>query len=50
MRKPCADAEQGFDIDYYDMHWLPRQLALTNDGVWRANLLGGGRVLGFVIG
>jgi len=42
------DAEQGFDIDYYDMHWLPRQLALNNDGVWRADLLGGARALSFV--
>ena len=42
-----ADAEQGFDIDYYDMHWLPRELAVSNDGVWRSNLLGGGRVLAF---
>ncbi len=41
-------AEQGFDIDYYDLHWLPRQLALTNDSIWRSNLFGGGRVLGFV--
>jgi hypothetical protein len=40
-----VDAELGFDIDYYDLHWLPRQLALSNDGVWRADLLGGGRVL-----
>lgn len=41
-------AEQGLDIDYYDLHWLPRRLALTNDSIWRSNLLGGGRVLGFV--
>ena len=47
-RSGRADAEQGFDIDYYDMHWLPRKLVLTNDGVWRSDLLGGGRVLGFV--
>jgi hypothetical protein len=47
-RSGRADAEQGFDIDYYDMHWLPRELALTNDAVWRSNLLGGGRVLDFV--
>ncbi len=40
--------EKGFDIDYYDLHWLPRNLVLTNDRVWRANLLGGGRVLTFV--
>jgi hypothetical protein len=43
-----VDAEKGFDIDYYDLHWLPRELVLSNDGVWRSDLLGGGRVLGFV--
>jgi hypothetical protein len=47
-RSGRADAEQGFDIDYYDLHWLPRQLALSNDAVWRSDLLSGGRVLGFV--
>src|ERR1043166_1628797 len=44
-RSGRADAEQGFDIDYYDMHWLPRKLVLTNDRFWRTDLLGGGRVL-----
>lgn len=44
-RSGRAQAEQGFDIDYYDLHWLPRHLVLENDGVWRANLLGGGRAL-----
>lgn len=47
-RSGRAVAEQGFDIDHYDMHWVPREVALTNDSVWRSNLLGGGRVLGFV--
>ncbi len=47
-RSGRVDAEQGFDIDYYDLHWLPRQLALANDGVWRTDLLGGGRVLALV--
>ena len=42
------DAEQGFDIDYYDLHWVSRHTALSNDDVWRANLLGGARVLSFV--
>ena len=46
-RSGRTDAEQGFDIDYYDMHWLTHELALSNDGVWRCDLLGGGRVLGF---
>lgn len=47
-RSGRSDAEQGFDIDYYDLHWLPRELALTNDAAWRTNLLGGGRALGLV--
>lgn len=42
------DAEQGFDIDHYDMHWLSRKLVLKNDRVWRADLLGGARVLSLV--
>lgn len=42
------DAEQGFDIDYYDLHWLPRKLVLEHDAVWRCNLHGGGRLLGYV--
>ncbi len=47
-RSGRIDAEQGFDIDYYDLHWLPRQLALANDAIWRADLIGGGRVLAFL--
>ena len=47
-RNGRADAEQGFDIDYYDLHWISRELALSNDGIWRADLLGGGRVLGLM--
>lgn len=47
-RSGRSGAEQGFDIDYYDLHWIPRELVLRNDAVWRANLLGGGRALGFV--
>ncbi len=47
-RSGRTTAELGFDIDYYDMHWLPRELVLGNDRVWRCDLLGGGRVLEFV--
>lgn len=47
-RSGRTDAELGFDIDYYDLHWLPRQLALNNDSIWRCDLFGGGRTLGFV--
>jgi hypothetical protein len=46
-RSGRVDAEQGFDIDYYDLHWLPHSLAVSNDTIWRADLLGGGRVLAF---
>jgi len=44
-RSGRVDAEQGFDIDYYDLHRVPRALAVTNDSVWRADLFGGGRTL-----
>lgn len=47
-RSGRADAEQGFDIDYYDLHWLSREVILSNDAIWRADLLGGGRVLDFI--
>ncbi len=47
-RSGRIDAEQGFDIDYYDLHWVPRALALSNDSIWRTNLLGGGRALSLV--
>jgi hypothetical protein len=47
-RSGRIDAEQGFDIDYYDLHWVPRALALSNDNIWRTNLLGGGRALALV--
>ncbi|WP_448125488.1 HsdM family class I SAM-dependent methyltransferase [Pseudomonas veronii] len=47
-RSGRADAEQGFDIDYYDLHWMPRALVRSNPIAWRSNLLGGGRVYDFV--
>ena len=43
-RTGSVSAERGFDIDYYDMHWLPRQTLLADPTIWRSNLLGGGRV------
>lgn len=44
-RSGRADAEQGFDIDYYDLHWLSRNLVISNDKIWRSNLFGGGRLV-----
>lgn len=46
-RNGRAEAEQGFDIDYYDLHWLEKPDAASPD-VWRSNLLGGGRVRSFI--
>lgn len=43
-RSGRASAEQGFDIDYYDMHWLGNETAVESRDIWRANLLGGSRV------
>ena len=34
-----------FEIDPQDLHWIPRNLAATEPRVWKANLLGGGRLL-----
>jgi hypothetical protein len=42
------DAEQGLDLDFYDIHVVPYATALTEDRLWRANLLGGGRALSLV--
>lgn len=39
-----AAAEQAFDIDYYDLHWVPAEDAAGDVDVWRGNLLGGARV------
>lgn len=47
-RSGRATAEQGFDIDYYDLHWVDPRSATQNVDVWRANLLGGGRILDFL--
>ena len=43
-RNGRATAEQGFDIDYYDLHWLNNEDAERSCDIWRANLLGGSRV------
>lgn len=41
-------AKAGFDLDYYDLHWLSRAQAMNESSVWRSNLFGGGRVADFV--
>lgn len=47
-RNGRATAEQGFDIDYYDMFWVCYGDATASSVVWRANLLGGSRVRDFL--
>ena len=47
-RSGRATAEQGFDIDYYDLHWVRNAEAERSRDVWRANLLGGSRFKDFI--
>jgi hypothetical protein len=41
-----AQAEQKlmFEIDHYDLHFIPRAVALSDPDVWKANFIGGGRI------
>lgn len=43
-----TQAELSFELDYYDMHWVPCRMALTQDFIWRCNLFGGGRAVSLV--
>jgi hypothetical protein len=43
-----TQAELSFELDYYDMHWLPRHVVMIQDFVWRCNLFGGGRTVSLV--
>lgn len=43
-----TQAELSFELDYYDMHWLPRHAVVGKDFVWRCNLFGGGRAVSLV--
>jgi hypothetical protein len=47
-RNGRATAEQGFDIDYYDLHWVRNSEAIESADIWRSNLLGGSRVRDFI--
>lgn len=37
----------GFELDHYDLHHIPQELAENTPWVWKANLLGGGRLVAF---
>ncbi len=47
-RTTHTQAELSFELDYYDMQWVPRHVALAKDFVWRCNLFGGGRTVSLV--
>lgn len=38
-----------FELDYYDFHYISRVEAISNRHIWKANFLGGGRILNFVL-
>jgi len=37
-----------FEIDDYDLHFVSRQTAISNEFIWKNNLLGGGRIKNIV--
>lgn len=44
-RTAQAQQKQVFEIDHYDLHFVPRREALENPRVWKANFIGGGRIV-----
>lgn len=44
-RTAALEEREIFEIDPQDIHWVPRILASKEPRVWKANLLGGGRLL-----
>ncbi len=44
-RTVALNQRRVFEIDPQDLHWIPRSLAAEEPRVWKANLLGGGRLL-----
>ncbi|MBN2236018.1 MAG: N-6 DNA methylase, partial [Bacteroidales bacterium] len=45
VRRTKANKERNyFELDHYDFHDVPKQVAHTSDFVWKCNLVGGGRI------
>lgn len=44
-RTAALDEREVFEIDPQDLHWVPRSVAASEPRVWKADLLGGGRLL-----
>jgi len=47
-RSGRTKAQLAFDLDYYDLHWVPRIVSTQQEEVWQNNLLGGDRVTQYV--
>jgi hypothetical protein len=47
-RTTHTQAELSFELDYYDMQWVPQNAVMTKDFIWRCNLFGGGRTVTLV--
>lgn len=43
-RTVCVQERISFELDHYDHHRVPQRQAEQNPSVWRANILGGGRL------
>ncbi|MCE2895151.1 MAG: N-6 DNA methylase [Flammeovirgaceae bacterium] len=46
VQRTSANVKKLFlELDRYDFHYIPKDLILTNSFSWKANLLGGGRMI-----
>lgn len=43
-RSAVAKERHFFEIDHYDMHFVPQEIAVSDPIVWKTNLLGGGQL------
>jgi methylase of polypeptide subunit release factors len=49
IKRTRANKEKNyFEIDHYDFHDVPKQVAKTVDFVWKSNLIGGGRIYNLI--
>jgi hypothetical protein len=44
QRTRLAEQKLGFEVDHYDLHLVARRDALDDPYIWKANLMGGGRL------
>jgi hypothetical protein len=48
QRTPANLKKLFLEIDHYDVHFVPKDTAKNNPFVWKANLIGGGRIVGLL--